>query len=294
MNTTKTILALALVLGMGAAHQARGMKHSLDSGNNGNEQKKQRTSLSSWLSTLFLGDPTQNLLTAVRKGDVAACKHAIQNKANVNATDEDGRTPLHVALEKGQFERYSFVIDHLDIVKLLLDNGANVNAVDKYGSTPLHVACWKDNAKIVELLLKKDAGVNATANDGTTPLHIACQKGNFDIVELLLKKDAGVNTTDNDGTTPLHIACQKGNFDIVKLLLDKGADSKAETRCGGWTPLQEACFKGYLEIVKLLIERGAQVTQRDIGAINPNKANAKELREVLQAAINTVKMAESK
>jgi len=54
----------------------------------------------------------------------------LANKAEVNAKDNGGRTPLHSAAESG----------HKDAVGLLLANGAEVNAKNNYGWTPLKEA----------------------------------------------------------------------------------------------------------------------------------------------------------
>ena len=54
----------------------------------------------------------------------------LANKAEVNAKDNFGRTPLH----------YGGVFGHKDVAELLLANKAEVNAKDNDGETPLHMA----------------------------------------------------------------------------------------------------------------------------------------------------------
>lgn len=54
--------------------------------------------------------------------------YLIANGVAVDKSDNNGRTPLHIASQK----------QLLEIVNLLLDNGANPNSQDQMGMTPLH------------------------------------------------------------------------------------------------------------------------------------------------------------
>ena len=66
----------------------------------------------------------------------------LQNGADVNAQDDYGVTPLHVAAEKG----------HLGMVSLLLSHGASPGARNEFGETPLHLAREHGHQKIAALL----------------------------------------------------------------------------------------------------------------------------------------------
>lgn len=57
-------------------------------------------------------------------------KFLLEQKAQVDATEKDGTTPLHKAAYSG----------NTDVVKVLLDAGAPINAVDSSGATALHHA----------------------------------------------------------------------------------------------------------------------------------------------------------
>ncbi len=108
-------------------------------------------------------------------------------KANINATNNQGESPLNLALWN---ERKATAV-------MLIKKGADVNFTSKgflpsQGNwTPLHYAAEKGYTDIVELLLKKGANPNIKTNkDGKTPLSIARESGNRQIIELLIRYGA--------------------------------------------------------------------------------------------------------
>ena len=101
----------------------------------------------------------------------------LAHKADVNAADTPGLTPLH----------YAVLANNRDVVKSLLTHGANANAKDsKYGNTPLIVAVGKGYKETAELLLALGADVNAADNMGT-PLAWAMHTDHPEIAEMLRK-----------------------------------------------------------------------------------------------------------
>lgn len=93
--------------------------------------------------------------------------------ADPDAPDNNGLTPLHYAVRRGDMGRV--------MTDILLKAGANANARDKDEMTPLHIAAKYDgldrsrmvSTTTLSLLVKAGANVMAQDNQGRTALDIA-------------------------------------------------------------------------------------------------------------------------
>src|SRR3954463_13260689 len=101
-------------------------------------------------------DPS-TVADAAERGDTAAVRSLIRQKANVNASQGDGMTALHWAARHGDANE----------VKLLLGAGAKIEAGTRNGSyTPLHLASREGRGAAVKALIKAGASVKATTTTG--------------------------------------------------------------------------------------------------------------------------------
>ncbi|XP_071388121.1 arf-GAP with coiled-coil, ANK repeat and PH domain-containing protein 1 [Centroberyx affinis] len=82
------------------------------------------------------------LIQAVSANALAACEFLLQNSANVNQADSNGRGPLH----------HATILGHTGLVCLFLKRGADYNARDKNQKDPITIAVDNANADIVTLL----------------------------------------------------------------------------------------------------------------------------------------------
>jgi ankyrin repeat protein len=110
-------------------------------------------------------------------------------KADVNAIDRNGWTPLHSAAAAGNFE----------ICEILLNRGSFARALTNEGASPLHYlvrsAC-KDpvlHHRVFRLILEKGANINQQNKFGETPLHQAAQRGRTQWLLYLINNSADVN-----------------------------------------------------------------------------------------------------
>ncbi len=155
---------------------------------------------------------------AAMRGDQAAVKQLVAQKADVNAPQADGATALHWA------------VFHSDqaLVDLLLGAGANPSAANREGSTPMWLACVNGKARIIESLLKAGADANEPLPEGRTPLMIASRSGAIDAMRVLLDHGANPNAKEElRGTTPMMWAADEGHAEAIQLLIDRGGDLAA-------------------------------------------------------------------
>ena len=216
-------------------------------------------------------------------GHAESVKLLIDKGANANQIDNNGDTPLHVAIKSG---------GDFTVVKVLIER-ANLGIQNKDDQNVLHVAVRYHKVDSINFILnhkQAPALITTTDIDGLTPIHLAVSLGYFDTTEKLLKRPQVtifgntiqgkniihlaaansnaillsllldsfntlhlINEGDNKLCTPLHDAADKGQLKQVEILLDRGAMIKSTV--DGFSPLHNACLQGHLSVVKKLIER---------------------------------------
>ncbi|XP_054855776.1 B-cell lymphoma 3 protein isoform X2 [Eublepharis macularius] len=201
--------------------------------------------------------------------------------------DEDGDTPLHIAVVKenllmarrlvGLFRQGHQDLDafnnlrqtplHLAVitaqpalVKLLLSHGASPMVLDRNGQTALHLACEHGSLQCLQEMLEghpSPLDLEARNFEGFTPLHVAVAASNHDMILTLLEHGADVDAVDiKSGRSPLLHAVENNNLEMVELLLQHGANVNAQSY-GGNTALHAASGRGFLDVLRLLVRNGA-------------------------------------
>ena len=199
--------------------------------------------------------------------------------ADLHATDDGGRTALHVALRT----------DNPAVAARLIELGADTDARDDSGHVSDPVDCARFNtatffrlapAEVVADCVERGADVNAgfdftpggaSHSDGSTPFHFASAWARDPaVVPLLVRAGAEVNAVNSAGETPLHMAARRADDPaMIVALVEAGAELDAWSQGVhspfGWTPLHVAVeWNRNPAVTAALIEAGADVRARQL------------------------------
>ncbi|XP_034949608.1 ankyrin-1-like [Chelonus insularis] len=201
------------------------------------------------------------LFVACKSGNVAAVQCLLENHVNPNATNQHSQTALHYICSAKPGTT-------LQIIQLLLKHNADTEAMDDRGWTPLFEACSSGNIVAVKVLLGNHANPNVRCWNGRTALHLTSALEpviTLQIMQSLLKHNVDIEAADEEGRTPLIEACIYGNVVAVKVLLDNHANPNVTNHCGQ-TPLHFICFgetESTLKIIQLLLKHNADIEAVD-------------------------------
>jgi ankyrin repeat protein len=237
------------------------------------------------------------LWSAINAQDATSLRVAIDQGADPNQPNDEGRVPLYRALVLQNQMLVDTLLgmgananandhrgDPLIITAMsvgsgpatiaLINAGANPNARDTTGKSVLSYAVYLKQPEIIAALVAKGADVNAPSETGdggnpAPPIFMAIKTGNLALVQQLIAAGANVNVLDGQGSTPLHraVLVQPAEYatSLVTTLLRAGADANA-MRPNGGAPLHNLIFgadklapAAVAQLATLLAQHGANV-----------------------------------
>ncbi|WP_249315854.1 ankyrin repeat domain-containing protein [Bacillus sp. FJAT-49711] len=189
----------------------------------------------------------QQFISSAEKGDTENVLKLLEDGANINATDDLGRTAVLAATYN----------NNVDTVKALIQKGADINIRDNKLNNVILYAGAEGLLEIVKLAIDAGADTKLTNRFGGTALIPASERGHVEVVnELLNRSDIDVNHINNLNWTALLEAVILGDGGdnhqkIVQLLVDHRADPNISDR-EGITPLEHAQTRGFQAIENIL------------------------------------------
>jgi ankyrin repeat protein len=205
------------------------------------------------------------LLVATQNRFYRLASFLIDNGADVNKANNGGWTPLYLAIDNRNIEGGDYPVrkgdmDHLDLIKRVLDKGADVNArmKDSTEGRTVFTNQWLDE-------------------NGATAFLRASQSSDLEVMHLLLAHGADPKIATIGDVTALQVAAgigwvdgltyewsEQANVEAVKLLLELGVDPNIQAITGR-TALHGAGHKGRPKVIQLLVDAGAKLDTRDYG-----------------------------
>ena len=214
-----------------------------------------------------------SLFSAVHSGNIDGIILAVESGININAQDDRGATPLHIAAFRGEVE----------IAEYLLSEGADTTITNIDGLTALQTAEYVRHAMMV-IVLSQACGIDSVMlPDAESTIWDAAREGNLTALEFHLSDDLDVNTRldlKEDpafGGSALHMAIMEFANEAVLYLIERGADVNlpaANAQKG--TPLHWAVKAANDDGVRMLLDAGADRTLPD--------ANGKLPLDILEKA----------
>ncbi len=196
-----------------------------------------------------------SLHAAAHRGNLAAIEAAKKTdpKADLNARDSYGRTPLHVAVFAKQREA----------IKALVKAGANINLLENDRYDGITIASVADDEETLRVLIELGASAKLITSryDGSA-LITAAHLGHDGVVRQLIAAGAPLDHVNNLHWTAVIESIVLGDGGkrhqaTLEALIKAGANLQLADRAGN-TPLALARQKNYSAMVRMLEAAGAR------------------------------------
>ncbi len=215
--------------GANSAHAAQSGIHCLGAAVSARREAVVRTLLSHGVEPdLRMPGGGTALILASALGLPRLAEALIEAGADVNATDEQGTTPLLAAAQAG-FSGATDTASMRELLNLLLRAGAKLDARNQAGQDAVLILlgaraqpgtpCDGEHlAALVKVLLQHGAKVDAQDTRGVTPLHACAVHGLLGAARALKAHGADINQPDLVGRTAGEVAAMLGYVDVASEL----------------------------------------------------------------------------
>ena len=174
------------------------------------------------------------LAVAIKKGNVAVAKLLVDRRARVNVYSPSFGSLLHLACLNGS----------LELVRLLIDAGANLETVDlEYGESLLYTALGIEDSKSVRKMVRflvdtVKVPINKLGGRFGYPIIRAANMSrsvndtSTKLLKFLVRRNAKLEVADDQGRRAVHHAAKSGWDDGLRTLVEAGAAINPKDKFG--------------------------------------------------------------
>ena len=150
---------------------------------------------------------------ACTNGNKDAVEILLENGADMNATSDDGTTPLQGMLNT------KVTPNTIDVLQVLIHYGTLPDSKNYCFSHILlslarqiqpYVMCGygDDLIHVLSKLLDTGGDINSSNREGNNALHLACQRQNMEFAKILVKQGCKYDKRNKDGNLPIDLITQ--------------------------------------------------------------------------------------
>lgn len=215
-----------------------------------------------------------SLHSTAQTGKLEICEILLDHGADPSIVNNDGNTPLRLAIQKPYPRKNDKVIELLrsrtkpktlfmasilcneEAIKELIEKGLNPNEYDALGYTPLHHAVENKCARVCELLIKNGGKPDLVRKKDKSHKTALGQAAFFKETEIVRLMVENYSFSKKDLSMALLESSYSGDSDSCKFLFSKGADPFFSVRNHYRTPHFIAMRFGSKEVVDVYIQHG--------------------------------------
>ncbi len=159
-----------------------------------------------------MGPEEDRLAEAIRRGDAAAVKVALDAGADAYWEDRDGVSLVHLAS----------LFAEGPVIQNMIAGGVDFNRVDYFGWSALDLMLWKDQVDAGAVMALIEARVDSRRDPNGSPLASIAAATNEDLTRRLIAAGFAIDG-NHGGWRPLSYAVVYGSAGSVKALIEAGA-----------------------------------------------------------------------
>jgi len=179
----------------------------------------------------------------------------LENKAHIDAQDNDGYTALH----------RNIINKNENLVKHLMEKKADIKKKNKKGESAFLIATSNETTDSIfkAIMLHPDCDINEKDYEGKTAIIKVTESHYINRLHFLISANANTQLSDYNKNNALHYASKKGHISCAQLLTTHDPLLSTMSNKDGNIPIMTAIKSNQIECVQFLINKSPLDTKNN-------------------------------